>query len=408
MPHPARSSVSFFQFLCHNPAMAGATGEPPGGPDQPDDIDERLREIEAELRRPAKFIEPSAAERAGKPRLRDRRKAKKLRKPVPERAPAPAPDHWRSGPAQPQRASRAHGRAWSLLIAVIVIAGLAVAGIELPKLAMHKTPAVADNTPVKNGATPASRPSASATHPSPTLAAPFLGTPAQSYADGRAGIVIPPVHAVGSYTAAQVMAAYRKTRKLLIAANLNGPTLAGGAPNAFAGLLTTQQRADFVNGLNKIGVNAHGLPRSTRGWVTSFAPGTTQLVGNVIKVHGSMAAAPAMNGQWHVLQIHADYLFVYAVQEPGNPATLMRIVVRSVVDDDFAAYDDPGGPLEPWWLLEGGGTAGARCDVHDGFVHPEFHGGPPDKVKPTGAPVNPYDQNTPPAKNVACQATTGT
>jgi hypothetical protein len=395
--------------------MAGATGEPPGGPDQPDTpdgIDKQLRDLEAELRRPAKFKEPSAAERARKPRLRDRRKAKQLRKPVPEHPSAPAPDHWRSGPAQKRRASPGRGRVWSLLIAVVVIGGLAAAGIELPKLALHKTPGVADNTPVKNGATPASRPSASTTRasslPTPTLAAPFLGSPAQSYADGRAGIVIPPAHAVGSYTAAQVMAAYRTTRRLLIAANLNGPTLAGGAPNAFAGLLTTQQRADFVHGLNRIGVNAHGLPRSTRGWVTSFAPGTTQLVGNVIKVHGSMEAGVGMNGQWHVLQIHADYLFVYAVEAPGNPATLMRIVVRSVVDDDFAAYDDPGGPLEPWWLLEGGGTAGARCDVQDGFVHPEFHGGPPDKVKPTGAAVNPYDQSTPPAKNVACQATTGT
>lgn len=395
--------------------MTGATGEPPGGPDQPDtpeDIDKRLRDIEAELRQPAKFKEPSAAERARKPRLRDRRKAKQLRKPVPGHPSVPAPDQWRSGPAQPRRASSGRGRAWSLLIAVVVIGGLAAAGIELPKLALHKTPGAADNTPVKNGATPPSRPSASATRASylatPTLAAPFLGSPAQSYADGKAGIVIPPAHAVGSYTAAQVMAAYRTTRRLLIAANLNGPTLAGGAPNAFAGLLTTQQRADFVDGLHRIGVNAHGLPRSTRGWVTSFAPGTTQLVGNVIKVHGSMEAAAGMNGQWHVLQIHADYLFVYAVEAPGNPATLMRIVVRSVVDDDFAAYDDRGGPLEPWWLLEGGGTAGARCDVQDGFVHPEFHGGPPDKVKPTGAPVNPYDQNTPPAKNVACQATTGT
>jgi len=46
--------------------MAEATGEPPGGPDQPDipeDIDKRLRDIEAELRQPAKFKEPSAAER---------------------------------------------------------------------------------------------------------------------------------------------------------------------------------------------------------------------------------------------------------------------------------------------------------------------------------------------------------
>ena len=55
----------------------------------------------------------------------------------------------------------------------------------------------------------------------------------------------------------------------------------------------------------------------------------------------------------------------------------------------------------------GGGTAGARCDVEDGFVHPQFPTGPPDKVKPTGAPINPYDQNTPPA-DVPCEATTGT
>jgi hypothetical protein len=52
-------------------------------------------------------------------------------------------------------------------------------------------------------------------------------------------------------------------------------------------------------------------------------------------------------------------------------------------------------------------TAGGRCDVADGFVHPEFPAGPPDKVKPKGAPVNPYNQNEP-AGNVACQATTGT
>jgi hypothetical protein len=64
--------------------------------------------------------------------------------------------------------------------------------------------------------------------PTPTVAAPFLGTPAQSYADGAAGIVIPPAHAVGNYPAAAVAAAYQMTKRLLIAANLNGPTLNGG------------------------------------------------------------------------------------------------------------------------------------------------------------------------------------
>ena len=39
-------------------------------------------------------------------------------------------------------------------------------------------------------------------------------------------------------------------------------------------------------------------------------------------------------------------------------------------------------------------------------MRPEFPAGPPDKVKPTGAPVDPDDLNNKPG-TVECQATTG-
>ena len=393
--------------------MSGSSGDLPS----PEEMERRIKELEADLAKKAgkaKFTEPSAAERTSKPVTpqlgwRDARKARKLREPVPQ--PPPTPPPWRaSPPSAPAKSTRRRAR--SLLIAAAVIACLAGAVAGLAKLNRPSAPDVADNTPVTNGATPSGSPSGPGPSPtsflpSPSVTAPFLGTPAQSYADSAAGIVIPPAHAVGSYSAEEVAAAYRTTKKLFIAANLNGPALAGGSPDAFADLLIPRQRATFVADLDKIGVNSRGLPRSTRGWITTFAPGSTQLVGSVIKVHGTMRATTGMNGDWHVLQIHADYLFVYAVERPDQPATLMRIVVRSVVDDDFADYDDPDGPLQPWWLLEGGGTAGARCDVADGFVHPQFPSGPADKVRPSGAPINPYDQNTPPADQ-ACQATTGT
>jgi hypothetical protein len=385
--------------------MAG-TGEPPGAPDQPDDpddIDKRLRDIEAELRQPAKFIEPSAAERARKPSSRDARKARKLRKPVPERAPVPAPDHWRTGPAQPQRASKGHGKAWSLLIALVVIAGLAAAGIELPKLTAHKTPGPAH----RPQATPASRPTTAAGGkflPSPTVAAPFLGTPAQGYADGAAGIVVPPASPVGRYSAAQVTAAYRTTRRLLIAANLNAVTLRGGAPNAFARLLFPQQRTQFLAGLGKTGAGARGAHVSTRAWVTSFAPGT-QLVGTVIKVHGTMQASTGRDDGNPVLRIQANYLFVYAVMALGDPQSLMRIVVQDEGPVEFGTWNDPSGPLEPWWQM-GAAVSGAQCDSPDGYVHPQFPQTAPGKVRPTGAPVNPYDQSAPLPKG--CHNTTGT
>jgi hypothetical protein len=204
--------------------------------DQPptsDEIERQVRQMEAELARPAKFTEPSAAERARKPR--------------------------RPGLT---------GRIWSLVIAVVVVAGLATAAIEVPKLGLDKAPA-----PTASGSpAPASqRPSTSL--PTPTVAAPFVGTPAQSYAAGAAGIVIPPVHPVGNYPAAAVAAAYRMTKRLLIAANLNVPTLNGARPTAFANLLIPLQRSFFSatwmppDSLVRVPRKppASGLPRSLPG-----------------------------------------------------------------------------------------------------------------------------------------------
>jgi hypothetical protein len=386
--------------------MAGATGEPPSGPgqpDSPDDIDKRLREIDEELRQPAKFKELSAAERARKPRLRDRRTARKLRKPVQGHAPVPVPDHWRSGPARPQRTSSGHGKAWSLLIAVVVIGGLIAAGIELPKLALHKAPSGAPSAP----ATPSSRPTTAAgvsSLPSPTVAAPFLGTPAQSYPDGAAGIVIPPAHQVGSYSAAQVEAAYQTTRRLLIAASLNTRALGGDTPNAFARLLIPRQRTQFLVGLDKTGLNAKGGERSTRTWVIAFAPGT-ELVGTVIKVHGTMQASTYSSDGSPLLRIEVNYLFVYAVMEPGVPSSLMRLVVHDEGPVSFGTFDDPGGPLEPWWQMVNT-IAGIKCGATDGYIHPQFPVSGPGKKRPTGSPVNPYDQNEP--LYSGCRNTTGT
>jgi hypothetical protein len=359
--------------------------------------------MEAELGE-ARVKEPSAAERARqaaqKTGWRNARKARKLRKPV-------------SGPGRPPQRSR-RGRIWSLVVAVVVLACMAAATVAIIRLAKHppKLPAAA-STPVKNGRTPSSQPTTAgapgaAFLPTPTLAAPFLGTPAQSWANGTIGIVTPPPLPVGRYSAAQVAAAYQITKKLLAAADLDPTTLRGGSPDAFASLLILQERAQFLRSLHKTGRDSTGAERSTRTWVVSFAPGSVQLVGNVIKVHGAMrAAGTAINGGIRVLRIHVNYLFVYAVEEPDNPLTLMRIVRQEVGDIDFATYDDPGGPLEPWWLM-GNGTAGARCDTADGYVHPEFASGQPDKSIPSGPAVNPYYPNNPLVTPGHCQRTTGT
>lgn len=244
--------------------------------------------------------------------------------------------------------------------------------------------------------------------PSPTVAAPFRGTPAQSYADGAAGIVIPAAQPVGSYSAAQVAIAYQTTKQLLVAANLNQPTLAGGSPEAFASLLIPTQRTFFLTNLDKTGVSSPGEVTSTRGWVTSFAAGT-RLAGKVIKVDGTMSAAIGSDRGSPLLLIHANYLFVYPVTWRGQPSTLTRIVDHEIIEIEFGTYTDPGGVLQPWWVPVGGGAAGAQCGVTDGFVHPVFPGRSPGKVAPKGKVLNPYDPNTAPSGGPGtCQPTTGT
>ena len=134
-----------------------------------------------------------------------------------------------------------------------------------------------------------STPNLAATPDSGPPADPFARTPADHWADGAAGITIPAAASHGPFTAREVAAAYATTRRLLIAQNLDHTTLLGGAPTAFADVLTARQRAQFVAGLDKIGVDKQGYERSTRTWVAAFAPGTTSLIGNVIKVYGTMS-----------------------------------------------------------------------------------------------------------------------
>ncbi len=446
--------------------MAG-TGPTPGSssPD-PDDINDRLAEIAAELAAEATFKEPAAADRVhtavqqvggttppkrGGPlrRRRNRRLAAELRKPLQElggqKDSTPRPNA--SGPTtgsasragrragRPGAAGRAAGSAaqragaWptpdrgyatparrrgagrSVLTLVLVLVVLFGVSAGLRKL-LHRSPSrtpgatpAASRTP---GATTlgASVPSNALQTPAFTATDPFAGSPAVSYANGAVGIVVPPPHPVGPYTSAQVEGAFATVKDLLVAADLNVQTLNGSKPTAFGSLLISQQRSWFYEHLTKPVKPKTGLPWLTRTWVTSFAPGT-QLVGSIIKVNGAPMTAKVVTVNHHpALQIFANYLFVYAVQQQGEPDSRLRIVAHENATVQFAQWYDPGGSLQPWIYNFGASYAGALCGTTDGFVHPAFPQLGPGKVKPSGAPINPY--NLAQRQSKGCQAITGT
>jgi hypothetical protein len=85
----------------------------------------------------------------------------------------------------------------------------------------------------------------------------------------------------------------------------------------------------------------------------------------------------------------------------------MRVVGQVSGYIEFNTFQDPGGALEPWDYSVYPAEAGARCGMADGYIHPDYPSGPPLKVQPSGAPINPYSMNNS-DEITGCQNTTGT
>jgi hypothetical protein len=366
-----------------------------------DDIDRQLRELTEGRAGAARYRELSAAERA-KTAKKQSKQARKQRKQTKARARETRRQARRMVRRSTVRRRAATATSWTVAIAILggtvwfgyqhvrhggsTVAGSAVSAINNP-------PAV------KGAVSPPA-----ATGPG---ADPFAGTPADHWANGAAGIIIPAAAPHGRFTASEVAAAYATARKLLIAQNLDPTTLRGGAPTAFEDLLQKEQRQDFIANLAKTGAAKDGSELSSRGEVASFAPGTTTLIGKVIKVYGTMSAQEATDQGSRVLDINVNYRFVYPVEPPRDPAAWMRVVGQVSGVIEFNTFSDPGGALLPWVTSAYPSEAGKRCDVHDGFIHPEYTVDAPDKVKPSGTPIDPYSLKIP-KFNGACAMTTGT
>jgi hypothetical protein len=347
-----------------------------------DEFDRALRELAEGTAGEPRFREASAAERA--------RQAKQQAK----RARRQAKPRRRRG-----RAEHGPATAWTSVGVVLVLAAVgAFAWLQL----RHPS-----TTATGTRVAPTVAMAASAADPPPD---PFAGTPANTWADGARGIVVPAAKPVGNFTAAQVEAAYKTTRNLLIAADLNEPTLLGGAPTAFADLLTSEQRAQFLGGLNKKGADKSGYSLSTRMWVMSFAPGSAQLVGSVVKVQGTMSAKSVSDSGTTALAVTVNYVFTYAIEPPGAPTDWMRFLAHQYGSFDFAQWDDPGAPLQPWDQTFIG-HAGIRCGFTDGYQHPDY---PSERASgpggtQSGPAVNPYSGATDvPGGGAVCGRTTGT
>jgi len=368
--------------------------EGPGEPEQPsvpDDVWERFaRDTERDIRTSAPK-EPSARARMVTERLRQ------------EEARGAQPESWRAAPAWREMNGRAarRRRLWAI-IGVPLAAAVAVVAMKPSLLpgdpfgTSSDGPTAAAPLPAET-APPTAAPSSVAPD-TPTLDRPFAGSPAERWADGAAGIVVPEATPVGSLTRAQVATALRQTKTLLVDANLNPTTLRGERPEAALGTLDPKQPKmldDARSWLREPGKGHDPLSLFSR-----FDPEETRLVGDVVKTRGRMTFKA---GEHASVAIHVDYTFVYPVapadqgsdqSSDGGSTEVTRTIVRRVLDlevSDPTKYRVTPGKLSVVRYDED--LANSACAVYDGFLHPQFPSAAPTGAAPTGPTTDPYDRS---------------
>ncbi|MEU5881848.1 hypothetical protein [Spirillospora sp. NPDC047279] len=215
---------------------------------------------------------------------------------------------------------------------------------------------------------------------------PFAGSPAAGYAEGEAGVQTPEPAAMNGLSAKDMELAYFFVRRTIVAGNLDPDVVFKGRHQPFTRLLQPDQRKDVTKALNLKGDG------NLRLWMTMIVPGAAEPGSPIVKVNGSIKVKAAERDGSKGALVTADHLFVYAIQQPGRPGTLMRLIVRRT--NEIFVYRE-GRAVRFWQYRSGINPAPVDCSApDDGYVHPDFRRNGGSAADP-GAPTDPYDLSKP-------------
>ncbi|WP_331750703.1 hypothetical protein [Streptomyces sp. NBC_00046] len=229
----------------------------------------------------------------------------------------------------------------------------------------------------------------------PTLAEPFRGSPAARWADGAAGITVPPARATGWMDAAQVERALRQSRDFLVAAGLNSRVLRGERPTKAIALLNPHQKD--VQEYLRTSLSSKAPTGKTDPLLlfSRFRPEQSRLVGDVVRTRGRLTYREGKHG---AVEVTADVTFVYPVTaagDRGRDAEVVRTIVRREVvmswDDPAEVITEPGTMSLVSYALD---MVNGGCSAPTGYFEPPF--GTADEQRTDEARrVDPYDRSKP-------------
>ncbi|MGX1028738.1 hypothetical protein [Streptomyces sp. SAI-097] len=341
-------------------------------------------QLEAFLREAA---EGGAASAPKEPSARARMVARRLRE---EEAPTP----WRA-PQRAPKGGRPRRRLVGAVVGVLVLAALAVVAVR-PALLTDRLPGGDDASAPPTLAAETGRPTGAPGEPAGSERAtrehPFRGSPAERWAEGADAIAVPRAKALSGMSEDDVAFALRRTKELLVAANLDPAVLRGEHPDEALDVLDPQQ-PELLPKLRR-SLRSPDEDYDPLRLFTRFDPAETRPAGDVVKVRGRMTLAAGEPG---VVKVNADYTFVYPLvraHDADGPVarTIIRRVLTLTLNDPARWNVTEGKLLVEKYFSEYGNT---DCDVHDGFLHPGFPDDGPGGARPTGPLTDPYDRSRP-------------
>lgn len=245
----------------------------------------------------------------------------------------------RDGPDGPPRGSSPARWLVPVLIVVALVAGAGVWAVQSGRVSWSGAGDGGDPAPV-------------ASLEGADLADPFLGTPAERYGVGEAGIEIPEATALGAYDVTRVRDVLETAKRLLVLSRLEGAML-GGDTAPFLAALAPAARAKVAPLFDAGGPEA-------MSYGSRLAPGQRLLA--TPRTSGSMRAELGPSGE---LLVVTSYVTVYPLVPPGPVANRGDTHVVNRADVTFAFYDTRWAPTDrgAWPVSTRGYTFHMDCEA---------------------------------------------
>ncbi|MFV2111438.1 hypothetical protein ACFHW0_03735 [Micromonospora sp. LOL_025] len=171
----------------------------------------------------------------------------------------------------------------------------------------------------------------------------FAGTPAAAFAEGAAGITLPPARRTGVFSASEVAAALADVRAAMLLARLDRKFLAGGELDRFVRMFAPESRSSM---------RADFRDSSFASYATRLAPGA-RLTADQPRVKGRVTYRATRDSDGiRVLEITTNFVWAYAFRTLDPTPGAGVVVVHDTVVWHVPHPDDVTKAGVGLWLVE--------------------------------------------------------